>query len=256
MVSRRKSRRVSRGKSKRNLKRISRRVSRRKSRQRRVIHDGAASHDDLKKAILNKQSVKNLLSEVDPSANDNEALILAVTLNFPKIVRELLTDRRVDPSTQNNRVMRIANVFGYTEIVKLLLKDPRVDPTVNISEVIENGYTDILKILLNDKRVLKIIDKDFIDNIIFFQPKINKLHKLLKCVVLDKQKIACNNIMDLELRKTCLERIDKERKKLRCPSLKVDKMIKKLVSTRLPTDTIREIATYLSPFGRELVHEL
>ena len=40
----------------------------------------------------------------------------------------ILQDPRVDPTTNNNGAIILASVSGHTEIVKLLLQDPRVNP--------------------------------------------------------------------------------------------------------------------------------
>jgi len=64
---------------------------------------------------------------VDPSDENNEAIILAVLNERTEIVKILLQDKRVDPSAGGNYPIAIAADRGYTEIVKMLLNDKRVD---------------------------------------------------------------------------------------------------------------------------------
>ena len=76
-----------------------------------------------------------------------------------------MSDPRVDPSAENNFAILIASIKGHLNILKLLLKDPRVDPTVNNNEIIRSaikqGNFDIVILLLGCKNVKKyLIEKD------------------------------------------------------------------------------------------------
>ena len=63
---------------------------------------------------------------IDPSSDENSAIIFAVSKDRRKIVERLLQDPRVDPSAQNNRAINEAESHGYTDIIPLLLNDRRV----------------------------------------------------------------------------------------------------------------------------------
>jgi ankyrin repeat protein len=79
-------------------------------------------------------AVKLLLpcAGVDPSAQSNNALILAARKGHLEIVKLLLLDARVDPSPQSNYALRCASENGHLDIVKLLLLDDRVYPSADI----------------------------------------------------------------------------------------------------------------------------
>jgi hypothetical protein len=71
-------------------------------------------------------------SRVDPSAEDNQALIAACEGRNVEVVKLLLGDPRVDPSD----AIRFAIADGHLEVVKLLLADSRVDPNDNLADAI------------------------------------------------------------------------------------------------------------------------
>ena len=64
--------------------------------------------------------VKQLLSQVDPSANDNEAIKWAARMGRQDVVKLLLKDSRVDPSARDNYAIRWAAQNGHKEVVELL----------------------------------------------------------------------------------------------------------------------------------------
>lgn len=57
---------------------------------------------------------------LDPSANNNEAIIIACRFGNIKIVDRLLQDKRVDPSARDNTAMRMAKLNGHLPIIQLL----------------------------------------------------------------------------------------------------------------------------------------
>lgn len=65
-------------------------------------------------------------TNVDPSAYNNAAFLLAAAKGCLSMVKRLLADSRVDPSDQGNLAIRAASSNGHTEVVKLLLQDSRV----------------------------------------------------------------------------------------------------------------------------------
>ena len=108
----------------------------------------------------NVNKVKLLLRDqrVDPSDNENEAIIEASMYGHWKVVKLLLQDTRVDPSDSQNNAIIEASRNGHLEVVKLLLHDSRVAPSDQDNEAIieasENGHWDVVKLLNNDSRVV------------------------------------------------------------------------------------------------------
>lgn len=141
----------------------------------------------------NKEAVVALLGSkhVDPSAQDNKALLSAIRNNYPEIVELLLQDERTDPneglvlaiSMNNIKMINLLLDFGadpslsytlpntqqvtypiieaskqcLTDVVELLLRDADVDPTINNNKAlfyaaIKGCYT-VVELLLNDPRV-------------------------------------------------------------------------------------------------------
>jgi len=94
---------------------------------------------------------------LDPSEQNNEAIIWASEYGRVKVVELLLKDKRVDPSAQDNKAIIWASLRGHVQVVKLLLKDPRVDPSAKNNRAIKlasgNGHVDVVELLLKDKRV-------------------------------------------------------------------------------------------------------
>ena len=107
----------------------------------------------------NHEIVELLLEDtrIDPSGNNNEAIIYASYGGHFKVVELLLQYSRVDPSANNNYAIRFASTRGYLEIVELLLRDQRVDPTEADNHAIRwtsrNGHSRVVEILLEDARV-------------------------------------------------------------------------------------------------------
>jgi len=62
----------------------------------------------------------------DPSANENEALRIAVERSAKPIIAALLQDARVDPTVNRNEVLRMAIDNDRQDIVKMLLQSNRV----------------------------------------------------------------------------------------------------------------------------------
>ncbi|MCK4501277.1 ankyrin repeat domain-containing protein, partial [Candidatus Babeliales bacterium] len=104
-------------------------------------------------------------TNINPSANANLSLRLAIEGNHNEIVKELLKDRRVDPSSMNNTPISTSSLNNNLELVKILMKDKRVDPSYNnnilIGMVSRFGFLDIVKELLKDKRVDPSIDNNY-----------------------------------------------------------------------------------------------
>ncbi|KAJ1559996.1 hypothetical protein HK096_010427, partial [Nowakowskiella sp. JEL0078] len=69
------------------------------------------------------------------------------------IAKLLMKDSRVDPSANNNELLLIATVIGHHALLKLLLSDSRVDPSDSIIVAAQQGNLETMIILLNDYRV-------------------------------------------------------------------------------------------------------
>ena len=129
--------------------------------------------DELEDAMRNNniKKVELLLKnkDVDPSINDNQAIIYASSVGYIilDIIKLLLNDPRVDPSENNNQAIKAASENGYTNVVKLLLQHPRVDPSSNnnyaINHAAYQGHFDVVKLLLKDERVKEKLQEDFIE---------------------------------------------------------------------------------------------
>lgn len=67
---------------------------------------------------------------IDPSSEDNYALIWAVNHKHVPLLKYLLTDTRVDPSMTlpNHLPLKAAVQIGNTDMLRLLLNDERIDP--------------------------------------------------------------------------------------------------------------------------------
>jgi hypothetical protein len=70
-------------------------------------------------------------SRVDPSAKNNEAIIMASRLGRSATVNSLLADLRVDPTAKNNEAIQWASHIGHHAVAELLLTDIRVATTYN-----------------------------------------------------------------------------------------------------------------------------
>lgn len=94
---------------------------------------------------------------VNPSADDNYAILSASYLGQTEVVRLLLQDERVDPSARDNYAIRSASEKGNAEVVRLLLQDKRVDPSAKDNDAIqrasENGHTEVVELLKQDPHV-------------------------------------------------------------------------------------------------------
>lgn len=85
------------------------------------------------------------------------SLIEAVIYGHIDIVKIILTQTNVDPSVNNNEAIIAASRKGHEEIVELLLQDSRVDPSDNdnsaIINTIDNRHVYITQLLYSDVRV-------------------------------------------------------------------------------------------------------
>jgi ankyrin repeat protein len=97
--------------------------------------------------------VANMLQDpqVNPSTNNNSAIMDAAKNGDKEMLAMLLEDGRIDPTYNNNILIRISASTGRLETVEVLLQDPRVDPTAlnnyAIRTAITMKYADVVRLL-------------------------------------------------------------------------------------------------------------
>lgn len=81
--------------------------------------------------------IRELLKDdrVDPSANQNAALILACRNGRRDAVEELLKDQRVNPQDQEHRALKVATENGHFHVRTLLLAHPKSDSSTNVKKI-------------------------------------------------------------------------------------------------------------------------
>jgi hypothetical protein len=110
-----------------------------------ITRDSCSSDEDIIKTNVNNH------------CNLCEDLVLAASKGDFKVISELLNNPEVDPSSDDNYAIVVASNAGHLKIVNRLLEDPRVDPSANNNEAVILAYTrgrwDVVKRLLEDIRV-------------------------------------------------------------------------------------------------------
>jgi hypothetical protein len=118
------------------------------------VDPGISNNEFSKIAIkLNYDSIfKHLIndSRVNPAKNDNELIIYAASLGRNKHIEDLLKldpNKGIDPSADNNMAIIQAVSNNHYEAVRILLTDVRVDPTAQnnkaFTTAINKGYLSI-----------------------------------------------------------------------------------------------------------------
>jgi len=83
--------------------------------------------------LTQSEETKNLTSKdhkkpvVDPSAENNSAIIAASQYGHAEVVKVLLKDKRVSPADQNSKALGVAIDNDHFQVVKLLVDDGRTD---------------------------------------------------------------------------------------------------------------------------------
>ena len=103
--------------------------------------------------------------------NCSEALATATIYERTDAVRYILYDLKVDPSYNENEALMYAAENGNVELLMLLLADPRVDPSDQnyraIRDAAKNKHTNILKLLLADERInVESLDERAINDLV------------------------------------------------------------------------------------------
>jgi ankyrin repeat protein len=128
---------------------------------------------------------------VDPSMDNNYAILYASQNGHIKVVDRLLQDPRVDPSVIGNKALRTAAINGRVEVVNRLLQDPRVDPSDALQLALDNCNVEVVNILLKHSRM----DPDEYENLINIAIRNNRfnnvwiLRKHIKDIILYRKKI-------------------------------------------------------------------
>jgi Ankyrin repeats (3 copies) len=106
------------------------------------------------------QVVDRLLSDKrvgQPRASVFSPIGLAAREGHLRVVSRLLQDQRFDPSLGNNRALRDAAYRGHRGIVRLLMQDERVNPAdcdnIAVSRAAAEGHDETVDLLLEDHRV-------------------------------------------------------------------------------------------------------
>lgn len=79
--------------------------------------------------LASRRLSETAIRNVDPSANNNAAIVLAAGSGRAAIVEVLLRDERVDPNAQNCATIRLAASNGHADVVRLLLRGDCLDPS-------------------------------------------------------------------------------------------------------------------------------
>lgn len=94
---------------------------------------------------------------IDPSVNDNDAIVCACMEGNYDVVKLLLSHPHVNPADMENDAIILASERGHDDIVKVLLGDNRVDPSdqnnAAVISAINQGHIKVVKLLMLDSRV-------------------------------------------------------------------------------------------------------
>lgn len=123
------------------------------------VGDKKKSFNDLKRAIYEGdiQTYKNLIEIVPLDYLTVNWGLKTVSHNgHTEMVKSLLANPLVDPSADENQALRLAVENGHIETVKILTDDYRVHPDRKmIITASEKGFTEIVRILLDKQPLLE-----------------------------------------------------------------------------------------------------
>ena len=135
-----------------------------------IVHACANGHTELAELLLKD-------TRIDYAARQNEPIILAVCNGHAKIVRMLLMELYVEPADRSNQAINSAAQNNQAEIIKLLLEDFRVDPGFDnyhfLEIAIEFGNAEVISASLECDRLCSIDTEYFVQKAIAYdQPDI------------------------------------------------------------------------------------
>lgn len=149
-----------------------------------VIYDPFDLGPAIKLAALrgNITTFKLLLeADVDPSFDMNISLSYAASKGNIEIMNLLLNDPRVDPSDNNNNALMMTIYYNKLEAFKILYADKRVctnfkltiyDPDFKLND---NNQSQIYRILYDDKRIKHYIHLDLSKERLIKQNNLSKI---------------------------------------------------------------------------------
>ena len=154
--------------------------------------------DAIKSLIIGKKYLQAIKLIQDDKHLQFKILLWACKFNDYNFIKLLLEKTTIDPSKQNNEAIIMACKIKSIELVKMFMEDKRVDPSANSNQALYNAcvivessfrsmcyiHTDsyeIIKLLLTDKRV----DSGSHNNILlcqslYFDDYLKLFKKLLK----------------------------------------------------------------------------
>jgi ankyrin repeat protein len=101
---------------------------------------------------------------VDAAADDSQAFISAADNGNIDIINELLEIPGINPSTENNAAFKIAVHRGHLNIVNVLLEDPRIDISKDIISLLKTAIqwsrTEIFMILMQKFNICPSIENN------------------------------------------------------------------------------------------------
>ena len=93
---------------------------------------------------------------VDPSINNNFAIVFCSERGNHVAVKSLMVDQRVDPRARGGAAIKLASANGHSEVVKLLLNEIGYDDEeleFSVTIAMYNGHKEVLLEILKDGRV-------------------------------------------------------------------------------------------------------
>ena len=133
------------------------------------------------------ETVEQLLKDesIDPSAQNNNCLIVACSGGHQQVVQMLLQKNEIDPTAQNNAAIKGACMSGNAYIINMLYCDPRgVDPPLEcLSECLVSacflGHQQIVEKLLQNP-MMESLGRSLLWTCIGGQKNYNILEMLLR----------------------------------------------------------------------------
>lgn len=137
--------------------------------------------------LINKRFCTAARLCMDPTVDDNRAIMWASENNAIESVRWLLQNGRADPSAGGDYAIRYASEFGHHKVVRLLLQDERVDPSADHNYAIQMtcfwNQVKVVRLLLKDDRVDPTAD----ENNAFYQAYMNRNDELISLLYEDER---------------------------------------------------------------------
>lgn len=99
-------------------------------------------------------SSSNSIDEEYTVLPSDDALTRSCYIGDARMVELLLDNPEIDPAANNNEAIRLASMKGHDAVVQLLIEDVRVEPVpVCLADACYGGHTDVVISLIGDIRV-------------------------------------------------------------------------------------------------------